>query len=141
MTFTELKSTITSLIGKADYPAIATLITPENVAISVTCVGKSVNDDIIQPLTRPDQLHDDYLQLLTDLAAAGNADTIVANYFVPVNILLADFGNEYQSALTIATDAYTELGYGDPTGEAENRIATDMDRLAILENAQIPSTC
>lgn len=120
MTFDEIQDEITNLLAIDDWPAIAALITPENVDTVVRCNGTTLID-AFQDTSNPTELLGYYLDLLflIESAKAGAGVADVLPLFVPYHVLSAQVGQVYNEAYDILFDWYTDLGYADPTTETE----------------------
>lgn len=120
MTFDEIQDEITDLLAIDDWPAIAALITPENVDTVVRCNGTTLID-AFQDTSNPTELLGYYLDLLflIESAKAGAGVADVLPLFVPYHVLSAQVRQVYNEAYDILFDWYTDLGYADPTTETE----------------------
>lgn len=123
MTFQEIQDEITELLAVDDWPAIAVLITPENVDTVVRCNGTTLID-AFQDTSSPTWLLDRYLTLLSliEAAKAGSGVDDVLPLFVPYHVLSAQIGQVYDQAYGILYDWFDSLGYADPTAETEDGI-------------------
>ena len=120
MTFQEIQDEITALLAIDDWPAIAALITAENVDTVVKCNATTLID-AFQYTSNPTELLGYYLDLLflIESAKAGSGVNDVLPLFVPYHVLSAQVGQVYNEAYGILFDWYTDLGYADPTTETE----------------------
>ena len=120
MTFQEIQDEIIDLLAIDDWPAIAALITPENVDTVARCDGTTLID-AFQYTSNPTELLGYYLDLLFLIEAAktGSGVDDILPLFVPYHVLSTQVGQVYNEAYDILFDWYTDLGYADPTTETE----------------------
>lgn len=141
MTYSELETEISNLFAASDWEAIIALITPANTATAVNCSGKPYEAPAFQPLTRPDDLLENYKTLRTNVENEPSPNAILANHFVPENILLAELGAEYQQSLTNAETVLTDQNRPTPQTEAVTLVTEYAVELAELQNPQPKEQC
>lgn len=130
MTYQEIQDEITALLAVDDWPAIAALITPENVDTVVRCNGTTLID-AFQATSNPTELLGYYLDLLflIEAAKAGSGVDDVLPLFVPYHVLSAQVGQVYEQAYDVLYDWFDSLGYADPTSETEDGIVEFYETL------------
>lgn len=139
LTYDELTAEIIALNSAGDFPGIARLITRENIQTIQGCENKPITPPF-QNITDLPSLVADYYQLLTNLSIAGTLPLLLS-LFTPGNILLQEIGAEYEAAIAIAEEAFTELGHADPTTDAETAAADYTQTLFENQTAQQPQPC
>jgi len=141
MTYNELETLVSNHYSSGEWDEILDLITRENVALAVRCTGKPYTPPTFQPINRLDQLLQDYKDLRTAVEAAPSATFILGNYFMPENVLLADLGKEYRSALETVEQTFSQVTWGDPAAAAIVAVTDDFDRINLLQNPQPADEC
>lgn len=141
MTYQELRIEVANLLAAVDGEGMAALITAENVETAVFCIGKAIPDPGFIPNTDPGELLQDYKDLVATLEAASDEDDAL-QYWVPKNILLAQIGTEYQTALEIAEEAFTEEGWPAPDVKAATDVTAEIEgTFTTLQNQQTTDPC
>ena len=139
MSYEELLETIQAHINNSDTQAVLRLITPENVDTIFECANKPGNTGLAQQLTDHTWFAAEYLQLKSDIEAEMTAAG-VEQYFTPENVLIAQFGKDYEAARAEAEAVATALGAANPTTEADDIMEEATEQKKISNNEQ-PSLC
>lgn len=141
MTYSELEALVDNLFVAGDYDGIIELITEENVQTAVACNGKPGNFDFNQRLTRPNEMLQDYIDLKASISGAPSSAWVMSNAFKVEHINMANIGMEFMTAVQVATERFTEQGYGAPGTTAETRVDEDYDVLTEVQNPELPQPC
>jgi hypothetical protein len=139
MQYAELLETIQGHINNSDTQSILRLITPENVDTIFKCSSKPGNTGLAQQLTNHQWFADQYNQLKTDIAAEAVAADVEV-YFTPENVLISQFGKDYEAAHEEAEAIATQLGAANPATEAEDIMEERMESEKEASNQQ-PDQC
>lgn len=139
MEYAELIETIQGHINNNNIAEILRMITPDNVDTIFKCANKTGPTGQNQQLTNHQWFADQYAQLKTDIAAETTA-TDVEQYFTPENVLIAQFGKDYEAAHEESETIAAELGSPSPATEADAIMIERMESEKTASNQQ-PSPC
>ena len=139
MSYEELLETIQAHINNSDTQAVLRLITPENVDTIFECATVRGVTGTAQQLTDHTWMAAEYLQLKSDIEAEMTAAG-VEQYFTPENVLIAQFGKDYEAARAEAEAVATALGAANPATEADDIMEEATEQKKITANEQ-PTPC